>query len=105
MMLKLSHVQINEFVGKQFIDLYVNNEQDRERFEEAWVKVMAGENSTYEMHSNFQDITMSFTHSMTPFINQLGEVERVYDLVVNTTGQKDIMDKIAAVSAANKQGK
>ena len=105
MMLKLSHVGMNEFVGKQFIDLYANNEHDRERFEEAWIKVMAGESSTYETRTSFQDLYMTFTHSMTPYINQLGEVERVYDLVINTTGQKEIMEKIAALSAAQKQGK
>lgn len=95
MMLRLSHVNVNEFVGKQFIDLYAHTEADRDRFDEAWSKVAMGECSVYEVTSDFQGIEMSFSHTFTPFINQMGDVERVYDLVVNTTGHKDLEKKIA----------
>ena len=103
MMLRLSRVDINEFIGKQFIDLYVHSEDDRERFEEAWSRVMMGDSCNYEVTSNFQGIEIAFTHSLTPYINQMGDVERVFDLVVNTTGQKEINAKIAALSASYKK--
>jgi methyl-accepting chemotaxis protein len=103
MMLRLSQVNENQFVGKQFADLYAITDEDKERFDEAWSKLMTGESCVYETQSAFQEIIMTFTHSMTPYINQLGEVERVYDLVVNTSGQKEIMAKIAAMNAANKK--
>ena len=99
MMLQLSHVNINEFVGKQFVDLYAHTEEDRDRFDEAWAKVVMGESSVYEVTSNFQGVEISFSHTFTPFINQMGDVERVYDLVVNTTGQKELSEKIAALTA------
>ena len=99
MMLQLSQVNINEFVGKQFVDLYAHTEEDRDRFDEAWAKVVMGESSVYEVTSNFQGVEISFSHTFTPFINQMGDVERVYDLVVNTTGQKELSEKIAALTA------
>ena len=99
MMLQLSHVNINEFVGKQFVDLYAHTEEDRDRFDEVWAKVVMGESSVYEVTSNFQGVEISFSHTFTPFINQMGDVERVYDLVVNTTGQKELSEKIAALTA------
>ncbi|MBO7495234.1 MAG: GAF domain-containing protein [Salinivirgaceae bacterium] len=102
MMLRLAHVDINEFVGKQFVDLYAYNDDDRERFEEAWSTVLMGENCVYEVTSNFQGIEMTFTHSLTPYINQLGDVERVFDLVINTTGQKELTARMAALSASRK---
>ena len=102
MMLQLSHVNINEFVGKQFVDLYAHTEEDRDRFDEAWAKVVMGESSVYEVTSNFQGVEISFSHTFTPFINQMGDVERVYDLVVNTTGQKELSEKIAALTANNR---
>ena len=105
MMLRLSHVDINEFVGKQFVDLYVHSEEDRERFEEAWSKVLMGDSCNYEVTSNFQGIEVTFTHSLTPYINQMGDVERVFDLVVNTTGQKEINAKIAALAASYNKNK
>lgn len=99
MMLRLSHVNINEFVGKQFVDLYANTEADRDRFDEAWSKVAMGESCVYEVTSNFQGLEMTFSHTFTPFINQMGDVERVYDLVVNITGQQDLAEKIASMTA------
>mgnify|MGYP003571261419 FL=1 len=99
MMLKLSHVDVNEFVGKRFVDIYVPDEKAKEKFEEAWNKVLQGENYSYEYVTYFQDIEMSFVHSLTPFTNQSGVVERVFDLVVNTTGQKEVMAKIAELGA------
>ena len=102
MMLRLARVDINEFVGKQFSDLYVHTEEDHERFEEAWSKVLMGENCVFEVTSNLQGLELTFTHSFTPFINQMGDVERVFDLVVNTTGQKEIAAKIAALTANKK---
>ena len=102
MMLRLARVDINEFVGKQFTDLYVHTEEDHERFEEAWSKVLMGENCVFEVTSNLQGLELTFTHSFTPFINQMGDVERVFDLVVNTTGQKEIAAKIAALTANKK---
>ena len=103
MMLQLSRVEKVEFVGKRFIDLYVPNEDAKARFDDVWSRLMTGESGTYEQISYFQDLEMSFTHSFTPYINQLGEVERVFDLVVNTTGQKDVMSKIASLSTAYKK--
>ena len=103
MMLQLSRVEKVEFVGKRFIDLYVPNDEAKARFDEAWSRLMTGESATYEYTSNFKELEMSFTHSFTPYINQLGEVERVFDLVVNTTGQKEVMDKIAALSVTYKK--
>lgn len=103
MMLQLSRVEKVEFVGKRFIDLYVPNDEAKARFDEAWSRLMTGESATYEYTSNFKELEMSFTHSFTPYINQLGEVERVFDLVVNTTGQKEIMDKIATLSLTYKK--
>ena len=103
MMLQLSHVEKVEFVGKRFIDLYVPNDEAKARFDEAWSRLMTGESATYEYTSNFKELEMSFTHSFTPYINQLGEVERVFDLVVNTTGQKEVMDKIATLSLTYKK--
>ena len=103
MMLRLARVDINEFVGKQFTDLYVHTEEDHERFEEAWSKVLMGENCVFEVTSNLQGLELTFTHSFTPFINQMGDVERVFDLVVNTTGQKEIAAKIAALTANYKK--
>lgn len=99
MMLKLSHVDVNEFVGKRFVDIYVPDEKAKEKFEEAWNRVLQGENYSYEYVTYFQDIEMSFVHSLTPFTNQSGVVERVFDLVVNTTGQKEVMAKIAELGA------
>ncbi len=99
MMLKLSHVDANEFVGKRFVDIYVPDESAKEKFEEAWSRVLQGENYSYEYVTYFQDIEMSFVHSLTPYINQSGTVERVFDLVVNTTGQKEVMAKIAELGA------
>lgn len=99
MMLKLSHVDVNEFVGKRFVDIYVPDENAKEKFEEAWNRVLQGENYSYEYVTYFQDIEMSFVHSLTPFTNQSGVVERVFDLVVNTTGQKEVMAKIAELGA------
>lgn len=99
MMLRLSQVNINEFVGKQFVDIYAYTEADRDRFDEAWSKVAMGESCVYEVTSNFQGLEMTFNHTFTPFINQMGDVERVYDLVVNTTGQKEIAAKIASMNA------
>lgn len=103
MMLQLSRVEKVEFVGKRFIDLYVPNDEAKARFDEAWSRLMTGESATYEYTSNFKELEMSFTHSFTPYINQLGEVERVFDLVVNTTGQKEVMDKIATLSLTYKK--
>ena len=103
MMLRLARVDINEFVGKQFTDLYVHTEEDHERFEEAWSKVLMGENCVFEVTSNLQGLELTFSHSFTPFINQMGDVERVFDLVVNTTGQKEIAAKIAALTANYKK--
>ena len=103
MMLRLARVDINEFVGKQFSDLYVHTEEDHERFEEAWSKVLMGENCVFEVTSNLQGLELTFSHSFTPFINQMGDVERVFDLVVNTTGQKEIAAKIAALTANYKK--
>lgn len=103
MMLQLSHVEKVEFVGKRFADLYAPNEDAKARFDEVWSQLMTGESGTYEQISYFQDLEMSFIHSFTPYINQLGEVERVFDLVVNTTGQKEIMDKIASMSISYKK--
>lgn len=99
MMLRLSQVNINEFVGKQFVDIYAYTEADRDRFDEAWSKVAMGESCVYEVTSNFQGLEMTFNHTFTPFINQMGDVERVFDLVVNTTGQKEIAAKIASMNA------
>ncbi|MBO4481167.1 MAG: PAS domain-containing protein, partial [Bacteroidales bacterium] len=104
MMLRLSRVDSSEFIGKQFIDLYAYTEEDRDRFDEAWSKVIMGENCVYEVSSNFQGIEMSFSHSLTPYINQMGDVERVFDLVVNITGQKEIAAKIATLAASYKKG-
>lgn len=103
MMLQLSRVEKVEFVGKRFIDLYVPNDEAKARFDEAWSRLMTGESATYEYTSNFKELEMSFTHSFTPYINQLGEVERVFDLVVNTTGQKEVREKIAALSVSYKK--
>ncbi len=103
MMLQLSRVEKVEFVGKRFIDLYVPNNEAKARFDEAWSRLMTGESATYEYTSNFKELEMSFTHSFTPYINQLGEVERVFDLVVNTTGQKEVREKIAALSVSYKK--
>lgn len=103
MMLRLSHVGMNEFVGKQFVDLYAQNADDRERFDEAWSQVLMGDNCVYEVTSNFQGLEVTFTHSLTPYINQLGDVERVFDLVVNTTGHKDIAAKIATMANSYKK--
>lgn len=98
MMLKLSHVDINEFVGKRFVDLYATKAEDRDRFDEVWSNVMMGESSVYEEKTVFQGIEMSFSHTLTPYINQVGTIERVYDLVLNTTGQSEVMAKIASLS-------
>ena len=103
MMLQLAHVEKVEFVGKRFIDLYVPNEEAKSRFDDVWSRLMTGESATYEYTSNFKELEMSFTHSFTPYINQLGEVERVFDLVVNTTGQKEVREKIAALSVSYKK--
>ena len=99
MMLCLSHVDESEFVGKRFVDLYANSEAAKEKFEEVWNKLMIGESCVYEYVTYFQDIEMSFMHSLTPYVNPSGELEKVFDLVVNTTGQKETMAKIAAMSA------
>ena len=99
MMLCLSHVDESEFVGKRFVDLYANTEAAKEKFEEVWNKLMIGESCVYEYVTYFQDIEMSFMHSLTPYVNPSGELEKVFDLVVNTTGQKETMAKIAAMSA------
>ncbi|MBR5168631.1 MAG: GAF domain-containing protein [Salinivirgaceae bacterium] len=99
MMLCLSHVDESEFVGKRFVDLYANSEAAKEKFEEVWNKLMIGESCVYEYVTCFQDIEMSFMHSLTPYVNPSGELEKVFDLVVNTTGQKETMAKIAAMSA------
>ena len=99
MMLCLSHVDESAFVGKRFVDLYANSEAAKEKFEEIWNKLMIGESCVYEYVTYFQDIEMSFMHSLTPYVNPSGELEKVFDLVVNTTGQKETMAKIAAMSA------
>ena len=64
-----------------------------------------GDSCNYEVTSNFQGIEVTFTHSLTPYINQMGDVERVFYLVVNTTGQKEINAKITALAASYNKNK
>ena len=99
MMLSLSHVDESAFVGKRFVDLYATTAAAKEKFEEVWNKLMMGDNCVYEHVTNFQGIEMTFMHSFTPYVNPSGELEKVFDLVVNTTGQKETMAKIAELSA------
>lgn len=99
-MLELSRVNMNEFVGMQFSDLYATTPEDKDRFEDAWQRVISGENVVYEVETKFQGLTMSFSHTLTPYINPMGVMERVYDLVVNITGQKEVMAKIAEMAAS-----
>lgn len=99
-MLELSRVNMNEFVGMRFSDLYATTPEDKERFEDAWQRVTNGENVVYEVDTQFQGLTMSFSHTLTPYINPMGVMERVYDLVVNVTGQKEVAAKIAEMAAS-----
>lgn len=99
-MLELSRVNMNEFVGMQFSDLYATTPEDKDRFEDVWQRVISGENVVYEVETKFQGLTMSFSHTLTPYINPMGVMERVYDLVVNITGQKEVMAKIAEMAAS-----
>lgn len=102
MMLNLSHVGMEEFVGKRFVDLYATKSDDKNRFEEIWSQVITGESAVYEVESDFQGLTMCFSHTFTPFVNQSGIVERVFDMVVDTTGKKELMAKIEEMSASYK---
>lgn len=85
MMLKLSKVDINAFVGKRFEDLYIHSDEKREEFSDVWSRVMMGENCFFKSQTILSGITLEFTHSFTPYRGQYGDIERVFDLVVNIT--------------------
>lgn len=103
-MLQLSRVDITEFVGMKFADLYATSSDDKDRFNETWERVLSGESVVYDVKTDFQGLEMKFSHTFTPYVNQMGDIERVYDLVINTTGQDEVMAKIAEMAINYQKG-
>jgi nitrate/nitrite-specific signal transduction histidine kinase len=78
------------FIGKPFVELFAQTQNQRAEFTTVWNSLQMGENVNFIANYIANENEFWFKHSFTPFKGNRGTLEKVIDLMIDVTEQKQL---------------
>ncbi len=83
-------LEAGNLVGKSFQEVFANSNTLQNQFVEIWSNLHMGDSGSLISNYITPDAELWFKHTFTPFKNQKGELNKVIDLIVDITEQKNM---------------
>ena len=92
--LSKTNLNASALVGKSFQELFTGSEAFRKAYSEIWAGLNLGENGSLVLNYITPEAELWFKHTFTPFKNKFGELNKVIDLVLDITAQKNLEKEV-----------
>ncbi len=92
--LNRTHLNASILIGKSFQEFFAGNETLETAFSQIWSGLHAGESGTLVVNFITPDAELWFKHTFTPFKNKAGELNKVIDLVLDITTQRNLEKEV-----------
>lgn len=93
-MLKIIKLEAGNLVGNSFQEMFASSNTLQNEFVEIWSNLHAGERGTLVTNFMTDDGELWFQNTFTPFKNSIGDLDKVINLIVDITEQKELEKKL-----------
>jgi PAS domain-containing protein len=93
-LLKLLKQDVSLFIGKSFVDLFATTQIQKGEFNILWSSLQMGESCHFISNYIAAENEVWLKHSFTPFKGNRGQLDKVINLVIDITEQKQLQKEL-----------